>query len=35
MLEGDEKITLDEEGLVVLPKEYLVVRHPVGVIESA
>jgi hypothetical protein len=29
---GAEDIELDEEGLIVLPKEYLKVRHPNGVI---
>ena len=34
-VEGQEKINLDSDGLIVLPKDYLKVRHPTGVVEEA
>lgn len=32
-VEGEEEINLDPEGIIVLPKDYLRVQHPVDVVE--
>lgn len=34
-LVGSEVIQVNEEGLIILPKDYLTVRHPEGIVETA
>lgn len=34
-LEGSEVIQVNEEGLIILPKDYLNVKHPEGIVETA